>query len=334
MFTGCSFSGDKLALYSPQDTINFNYNNISTNNSFWMTNEKICYLEDYLFQFYSMVTEKEKSIICGNGGYGFGTVQQYGNSIYMLDEIKFIDEGNSNYLLKVYDIKTKKTEDITILKNCENYLLLNETVFYLQYDWSKTPRKLSLHSYSPDLDTHTTIRNDVLSFGVIDDRLVYAIKEENIVSIFKYDEGNMSSEKIGEFPIEYSNEIAFSEDVSFCYTSDYVLVEYTDWENDSSTIWKYAFATNDVSQISFDGCINDFISYDKYSYLAIYEDKDTEMNCIYRLSNDSNELLKIGQFDGGCDLFVGSDEGTYALQHNEAAFIYISNEGDLKIVHE
>lgn len=334
MFTGCSFAGDKSALYSPQGTINFNYNNISANNSFWMTNENICYLEDFLYQCYSTVTEKEKSIICANSGYGLGAVQQYGNLIYMLDLNKYIDEYNSIYLLKVYDIKTKKTEEITVLKNCDNYLLLNETVFYLQKDWTQTPRKLSLHSYSPDLDTHTTIRNDVLSFGVIDDHLVYATKEENIVSIFKYDEGNMSSEKIGEFPIECSNDVDFNEYAIICYTSNYVLVEYTDWENDTSTIWKYAFVTNDVSQISFDGCINDFISYDKFSYLAIYEDKDTEMNCIYRLSNDSNELLKIGQFDGGCDLFVGSDEGTYALQHNEAAFIYISNEGDLKIVHE
>lgn len=94
MFTGCSFAGDKSALYSPQGTINFNYNNISANNSFWMTNENICYLEDFLYQCYSTVTEKEKSIICANSGYGFGTVQQYGDSIYMLDEIKFIDEVN------------------------------------------------------------------------------------------------------------------------------------------------------------------------------------------------------------------------------------------------
>lgn len=330
----CSCSGNKSTLYSPQETINFNYNNISTKNAFWMTNENLCYLEDYLFQDYYMVTEKEKIRICGNGGDGFGIIQQYGDLLYMLDEKDIIDKNNFHYLLKVYDIKTKKTENITVLKNCDNFLLLNETVFYLQYDWSQNNRKLSLQSYSLDLDTQTTIKNDVLSFGVIDDHLVYATKEKSIVSIFMHDEGNMSSEKIGEFSIESSDDVAFNDDISFCYTSDYVLVEYTDYENASSTIWKYQFATNDVGQVSFDGCINDFISYDKYSYLAISEDENTDINCIYRLSNDSNELFKIGQIDGGCDLFVGSDEGTYALRHQDATFIYFTNQGDLITVHE
>ena len=75
MFTGCSFAGDKSTLYSSQGTINFNYNNISADNDFWVTNENICYLRDYLFQDYYMVTEKEKIRVGSTGGGGWGIIQ-------------------------------------------------------------------------------------------------------------------------------------------------------------------------------------------------------------------------------------------------------------------
>ena len=91
---------NKTKLFNEQSNINLNYNNIIAYNSFWLTNDSICYLQDSLIQNYYMVTTKSKIKICQNGGMGYGKIQRYGQRIYLLDEIGTDDEFTSNFRLK------------------------------------------------------------------------------------------------------------------------------------------------------------------------------------------------------------------------------------------
>ena len=316
--------------YVKQDQIELNYNNISAHNDFWLTNESICYLEDNLVQNYYMATENGRSRLCSNGGYGFGIIQQYGNRIYMLDESDYIDEANEDYLLKYYDLDTKKTKEITSSRNCDNYLVLDEIVYYLKYNWTDDARILSLHSYSMDSQAHAEIHASVLSFGVIENSLVYLTEQDGTVSVYRYDQSEGRSDQCGQFSLEIADTVKFREDVIASYTPDYLLLAFVNDADESAIIWKYTFETGTVDEIKLGGFLWDFIAYEEYSYLALQE---KEISTIFQMENATGDTTKIGEMEGGCSLFVGSDAGVYVLSHNTGKLFYSSKQSEPTLVY-
>jgi hypothetical protein len=327
----CSCSANS-ALYHTQEEIKFNYNNISAYNDFWLTNESVCYLDDSLIQNYYILSEKGKSKISSNSGYGFGVIQNYGSKIYMLDECKSIDEYNSMYLLKVYDVESGKLSDVATIKNCDNFLILNEYVFYLQYNWTDNSRRLSLRVFRPDSGEHFAINDAVLSFGVIGSDLFYASEEDNKVSVFRYDVKNDLSVSCGGFLLDTTDIETFKQHVIVSYVPNYIMFTCSNYQDVTSTIWKFSLEEKNVSKVEQNFCITNFISYDQCSYFTMFDAEEENVTQIYKMANDTNETVKIGEIEGECSLFVGSDEGVYVLQYNENVLRYLSNQCTSKTV--
>ena len=327
----CSCSVEPTT-YKNQEKVSMNYNNITNYCDFWMTTDSICYLEDSLVQTYFMVDKNSKTKIGTNNGYGFGKIQRYEEKIYMLDELDNIDEYNSKFELKCYDNNDKRLEAICSIKNCDNFLVLDESIYYLEYTWINDFRKLALKRFSVDSKEYATIKDDVISFGVIDNCLYYVTEENNMMMVLKYDIENEESIRCGDFSTE-GFDVKTINTLRASYTQNNILLSWVDYENETSTIFSYSFEQNALSSRKIEGYIDGFASYNANSYFIIYSEKSKNSE-LYMLNNKTNEITKITEIQGEGSLFVGSDEGVYVLRNKDNNLVFYSNEGNTQIVYE
>ena len=326
----CSCSTSNT-IYEESEIIGMNYNNISNYNGFWLTSDSICYLDGSIIQNYYLIDKNAKTKICTSSGYGSGKVQRYGNKIYILDEDDFVNECNSKFKLKVYDVNSKETTTIFSIKNCDNFLVLDDDIYYLEYSWENNERSLTLKKYSDNSNNHDTIKNEVLSFGVIKNNIFYIVEEENNIVVFRYDNETKSSIRSGEFSSETINAKNFTDSVRVSYTDEYLLFSWIDYENEKSEILKYSLKNNTINSITVEGYMDGFISYDNCSYFIISNEQSNNSE-LYKFNNDTHEINKITEFLGEGSLFVGSDEGAYVLEYNSNVLKYYSDQGDSQII--
>lgn len=327
----CSCSTNSTP-YKNQELIAMNYNNITNYCDFWLTTDSICYLEDSLIQKYFMVDKNSKTKIGVNNGYGFGKIQRYEEKIYMLDESDIIDEHNSKFELKCYDNIDKKLEVICSIKNCDNFLVLDESIYYLEYTWINDFRKLTLKRFSIDSKEYATIKEDVISFGVIDNCLYYVTEENNMMMVLKYDIESEESIRCGCFSTE-GFVVSTINTLRASYTQNNIFFSWTDYENETSTILSYSFEQNALSSRKIEGCIDGFASYNANSYFIISSEKSKNSE-LYMLNNKTDEITKITEIQGEGSLFVGSDKGAYVLRNKDNNLVFYSNEGNTRVVYK
>lgn len=334
LFFVCSCSAEP-ATYKNQENVNMNYNNITNCTHFWLTTDSICYSKDILslnwFLTDKYSTEKIDEIVSCNH------VQIYGEKIYLLDSVSFVDERNSKYELKAYDVDFKKTEKVCSLENCENFLLLDEVVYYSENTWTDDIPELTLKKFSINSNKHAVIGSGVVSFGVIDDSLCYVVKDNNRMVIFKYNAENGTSVNCGEFSSEEiqmpDDDYFFLNNLKVSYTPDYLYFTWIDYENETSTILSYSFEQNTLKNRKIEGYIDGFASYDANSYFIVSSEK-TGNSELYMLKNKTDEITEITEIQGEGSLFVGSDEGVYVLKHKDNNLVFYSNGGIARIVYE
>ena len=326
----CSCS-TSTTTYEESEKIGMNYNNISNYNGFWLTSDSICYLDGSIIPKYYLIDKNAKTKICMSSGYGSGKIQRYDNKIYILDEVDFVNECNSKFKLKVYDVNLKETTTIFSIKNCDNFLVLDGDIYYLEYSWENNVRVLTLKKYSDNLNKYDTIKNGILSFGVIKNNIFYIAEEENNIVIFRYDNETKSAIRSGEFSLESINAKNFTDNVRVSYTDDYLLFSWIDYKSEKSEILKYSFKNNTLNNITVEGYIDGFISYDNCSYFIISYERSNNSE-LYKFNNDTNEIFKIAKFLGEGCLFVGSDKGAYVLEYNSNVLKYYSDQGNSQII--
>ena len=312
---------------APPDGANMNYNNIGFGRDYWLDNDSYCYLSTSLSRVYYIIDEHSKTRIGSNGGYGGGSIQKYGNKIYMLHCVDNVDDYNSTYELKLYDVNFAETTMLTSINNCETFLVLDETVYYLEYSWVNDSKISTLKKYSVDSKKHETIKEKIISFGIKENSVFYLAEENNEISIYKYNAESESSIKQGEFYLDEDYILELQELEAVSYTPDYLLFKIPNYENvTSSKIFKYSFKNNDLISIDFDEFIDNFISYNSYSYFTTYN-KNSDISKLYKMDNNTNEIVQLQTIKGLCaSLFVCSDNGTYVYEFEDCDLNYYSNE--------
>lgn len=311
------------ARFIPQEGIGMNYNNISAYNDFWLTDESVCYLEDNLLQYYCLLDSNKKSIIASNEGFGFGKIQRYGDKIYMLDETASINEKNSLFELKCYDVNTRKIVRLCSMNNCDNYIILGDTVFYLEYKWTDGGRVKSLKKCKIDNNTHVLIEENVISFGVIGNTLFYLAEKSGCISLFKFDVDNECSSCCKELELSIDAMDEHKESVIVCYTTDHLLISLTDYTLQTSQIYVQSLVDDFCSELEVNGCIDQFVSYDKKTYYMISSD-ESKYSTLYMFDNQQNETFELAQILGQGSMFVGSDAGVYVLEYADNVLKYYS----------
>ncbi len=312
---------------APPDGANLNYNNIGFGGDHWLDSKSYCYLSASLIRTYYMVNENSKTRIDSNGGYGDGIIQKYGDKIYMLHCIDNVDVNNSTYELNLYNVSSSKTTTLTSINNCKTFLILSETVYYSEYSWINDSKIITLKKYSIASKEHTTIEEKIISFGVKENSVFYLTEENDMISIYKYNDETNSSIKQGEFSLDKDAVWYLQEIESISYTSDYLLFKIPKYENEtSSKIFKYSFDSNSLISIDFDGYVDNFVAYNNYSYFTTYND-NTDISKLYKINNVINEIVQLQTINGMCaSLFVCSDDGAYVYELKDCDLNYYSNE--------
>lgn len=308
-----------------------NYNNISNYCGFWLTDDSICYLDDSLVQVYYMVGENSKTKIGITNGYGFGMIQRYEGEIYILDVSKVIDEYNSSFELKCYDIDSKNIETIATVKNCDNFLVLNDSVYFLEYTWNKEYRTLALKKLTVEAKENLQIANNVISFGVTESYLHYITYENNRMFIYKYDNKTENSVLCGDFSTE-GFEIEKENTLKASYTPNCIFLSYINYVNQETAILKYSFEHQALNTITVEGYIDSFVSYDLNSYFIV-SSENSDNSKVYMFKNETDEITEIAEIKGEGRLFAGSDKGVYVLRNEENDLVFYSNEGDIQDVY-
>ena len=327
-FTSCLGNSE---FYVTQEGIEMNYNNISSYNDFWLTNDSFCYLNNSLIQEYVLVNESSKTKIGTNNGYGFGKIQKYKDRIYMLNECRAIDDYNSEYELKLFDIKSGKTFSICSIRNCDNFFILNDVLYYLEYKWTEEGRGLTLKEYVFDSCQENTIAKDVLSFGVIKDSVFYVVGKNDMITAFKYNNELEFSIECGKFALENKSVSDIKNSVEVSYTPKCLLLSWVDYKTETSIVLKYSFKDDILSKMHIKGCIDSFISYNEFSYFIVSYEQQPDSK-LYKFNNISNEITPIAQIVGEGSLFVGSDDGVYVLENTSGFLKYYFEQGSSRIV--
>ncbi len=334
MLSLCSCS-TKDTVYNNTETIELNYNNISNHCELALSTDRMCYLNNYLIQPYFMADKDSKSIIGLNGGYGDGKVQIYGNKIYMMHIYK-TSQTDDKYELKCYDVDTKKTEKICEVKNLNNFLILDETLYYLEESGVGTPYyALTLKEYSFGAENHSTVKDNVIAFGVKDNSLHYVIEENGKIAIMCYDAEIEASVKCGEFSVDgFKPETHYLYPTYVSFTSSGVFFKWGNQKDGKTVVTKYSFAENTAENIAFDGYIEYFISFDKNTYFILSDEwyEESAESVLFVLDNATNEYTEIAKFQGNGSLFVGSDNGAYVSIYNDDSVVYYSNDGESQVV--
>ncbi|MBR6513266.1 MAG: hypothetical protein IKT46_00390 [Clostridia bacterium] len=325
----CSCSAN--ATYKNHETINMNYNNITNYCDVWLTSDSICYLEHSIGQKYYMVDNTSKTKISENGGYGFGMIRRYDDNIYMLNETSSIDEYNSEFELVCYDVNTKNTEKLCSVKNCDNFLVLHKTVYYLEYNLNNEYRVLTLKKIPVNSKQDIVIASNVVSFGVIDNCLYYIAEDNGTLSVMKYNAENDDTVECGDISID-GFDIKNGDTLKASFTADCIYLLKIDYTRAKTRIFKYSFEQDTLSDNAVDGYIDSFASYDANSYFIVSSEK-SDNSKLYMLNNKTDEATKIADVLGEGSLFVGSDDGVYVLRQHNNSVVFYSNDGTSQVVY-
>lgn len=323
-FSSCRTSRMECA---PPDGANLNYNNIGFGRDYWLDSDSYCYLSTSLLREYYIIDEHSKAKIASSGGNGGGSIQKYGQEIYMLHEVDSIDDENSTYELNLYNIHSAKTITLTSISNCRTFLVLDGTVYYLEYSWGHISKTSTLKKYSIDSKKHETIKERIISFGVIENSIFYLVEESGNVVVYQYNDESGDSVRQGDFYLGEDDIWNLQEIEGVSYTSDYLLFKIANYEMEaSSKIFKYSFQNNSLIVMDFDEYIDHFISYNHCSYFTSYNE-NTDISKLYKMNNHTDEIVQLQTIEGMCaSLFVCSDNGAYVYELKDSDLNYYSNE--------
>lgn len=230
-----------------------------------------------------------------------------------IDNLSFQYTGNDNYVLKNIFMNIEHNQKIAIVGRNDF-------------------RKLTLKRFSIDSKEYTTIEDNVISFGVIDNCLYYVAEEDNLIMVLKYDIENEESIRCGDFLAE-EFDVKTINNMKVSYTQNNIFFSWIDYENETSTILKYSFGQNALNRTKMEGYIDGFVSYKANSYFIISSEKSDNSE-LYMLNNKTDEITKITEIQGEGSLFVGSDDGVYVLRNKDNNLVFYSNYGNTQVVYK
>lgn len=304
----------------PPDGATINYNNTVSNNGYWLSSNSVCYLTTPVFHTYSYLIDQDSKTQIKSLGKSCRAIQRYGSKIYMLTAIDNTDEQNSICELMVYDVDKKETSILTSINNlnpCERFLVLDRTLYYSTYRWNDTAFISTLKKYSIDTQTHETVKDDIISFGVINGSIYYLAKENESVNVCKYS-SDSAHIKQGEFILANDDIETLKQLSDASYTQKYIMFALSDYisESETSRIFKYSFEDNSLKVIEFNGYINNFISYDNRSYFTTHNEMSA-VGKLYMIENDTEQITLLQTLNGAyISIFVCSDNGAYVYEDN------------------
>ena len=307
--------------YVPQENISYNYNNIcAQSSSYWLENDAA-----YSLSMFSNVIKKADKdglhTLVSNMDSTVPCPVKSGDLIYLLDITDPFDE-KIQYTLKSYNVKTDETKSCVTFdaRSIDSYIILGDYLFFADQEIFYEERMptvipTDLKCVSIKTGNCTTVAEDILGFGVVNEKVRYVFDSLYTHGIYEYDTEREESALIGEFTYPLYRDDQFRTAVNF--TSDQVIFILDSFEDDKpiSRLVKHDISSgktdtfmNDVADITY------AVAFEKYVFVTA-KDPDGEDYHLFRVSLDSLEAEDMGKVHRWSDLFVSSDDTVYIANY-------------------
>lgn len=314
-FTGCQYKGSVNEINIKSINYN-NYPNFRSSCDLWVNNDVYLYNSD---GFYNMRT------FCYQNGNRVKLLESndfinetYGGRILPMNDFAYFSttSGDNNQNFYKFSFPNQSYEKITTIKGYLDWIATPEYIVYIQFlnEESSLP---DLFVYIIDKDTTFTICNDVLSFGIVDNKIRYLTSlNAHTLASFEYDHTSNISNKIGEIQVAIDNQYPICN-----FTSNYTIIAKAD-----------SYDWSKITVHSFDGLsheyrlpkpIQQFVAGENFAYAVCYETEEYSTtsvrhkdNGIYKinLANGSYEVIET-LADEDTEIHVVSDDEIYITQH-------------------
>jgi hypothetical protein len=317
--------------YIPQENLNFNYNNITADNSyFWLTNKEGYYSEApfMTINYYSITNQGRRKITSASNGAS-AKVQAYDDQLLMLD---FHNEDL--YRLHSYDLDTGTHKILGYVENVHTFFKLYDRIFYLQEDYSGDELCQALYVCDLDGDTKKLILEDVFAAGVSNGKLVYLKRNQNEFAVYHYEDADGESRLLGRFACQVDEEKEYIES-GVNFTTNQVILTVSG--QTQSRLVCFDLRNGQVFEHMVEGLIWSAIAYENYAFLIVLEnpqlDTDEWVNLIVRVNLQDGAMDTISEIHGGLtDSFVASDDCVYVSNSLEGGIYRIDADGSKSLV--
>lgn len=327
--TGCSTN----EFYLPQDQISPNYNNVSVDNSFWLTKD-VCYYSDaplFEFQYYGLTAEGRKQLCTSSSG-SFAKVHYNDDTLYMLDygAANGIEEA---FRLHSYHTISKEHNVLTHLKDVASFFVHKEYLYYDQEYDNGTSWEQPLWVYSLKDGTTKKIAQNIFQMGIMKDTPVFLEKNDEVFQLYNYDPIQGETQLLGDFSVPLSHGEVIMDFVSF--TSEQVILTVS--MNGRSRVVCYNIGSDQISSYVVDGDISSLIAYEKFAFMISTDwdyDKelDEQQHTVSRICLSTGTLEQITKLEGMVEAFVGSDDSVYLYMVSVEELYNYNINGDKQLV--
>lgn len=283
-----------------------------------MNNDSVLFSDGETLQSFCLADKDGKRAIAPNYGKE-GKIQQYEDTVYMLETINNTDQKNSEYLLKSHNLKTQQTVEIMVLKNVCNFFVFKDNVFLKTYKAQDEGmvfylKRLDLNSKKTEI-----ICDNVMSFGVIEDKITYLVAENEKIKIGQYFAEKGTKTVLGAIPLKSGTYNSAFDMNYYAFTKDNIIIASNSADN-TALIHVYSNQTKLVQTLKRENSIISLAAGEGYSYF-MEKSKDGSKSFVYKMNNNAAEALEIGEIEGVAEgVFVGSDEGAYVKTANAINF--------------
>lgn len=320
-----SFSGcNNIANNNTFDTKNMKFENINYNNYFnnWSNNNLWINNDIYLYGYDGFYNIKTFAYHNGNKVKLFESNdfinETYYGEIFPINDFAYFttstDDNNQNFYK--FSFANQSYEKLFTTSNYSEWMgTLNYIAFSQYRDEELTLTDLLI--YNINKGTTTLICNDILSFGIVDNKIRYLTSlNADTLALFEYDHTNDKSNKIGEISVEIKDEFPI-----YNFTNDYTTIA----QYDSDDYRKITVYSSDGStyKYSLPKPVQQFVAGEHFAYAVCYETEEYSSTAV---RHKDNGIYKINLADGSYELVetianddtkihVVSDDEIYITQY-------------------
>ncbi len=304
----CACSDNRT--YIKQDEINFNYNNISAGSpSYWIEGDAFFYSQhNFVFDIYKMNDNGRQQIASSsNPDVDFHV---YDGKLYYDNTASFLDD---TYIIKSYDLTTRKTSTVAKIKTerlC-NYFIVGDIIF-AETGYEENFQR-DLQCVSLKTEETAMIAKNIVTCGIVNDKIRYVKQINDSYSVFEYDEVNNRSISLGTFNIKLSANEEISPFANF--TLDKVILTV-----DDSRLLIFNISDSTLKTCTPGQSVYSAVAYSDYLFF-------TDNNSLSRLCIDTLEIEKIAEFRDITNVFVTSDDDAYISILGKDEILHCTSDG-------
>ncbi len=310
--TGCKNNVSVNEIYF--ESLNYNnYYNFRCSCDLWVNDDIYLYNSD---GFYNMRTfaHQNGSRVKLLESNNFINETYYGEILPINDFAYFTtstDDNNQNFYK--FSFANQSYEKLFTISSYSEWMGTIDYIAFSQYR-DEELAQTDLFVYNVNKDTTVSICNDILSFGIVNNKIRYLTSlNTDTLALFEYDHTNDKSNKIGEISVKIKYEFPI-----YNFTNDYTTIA----QYDSDDYRKFTVYSSNGSTYEYDlpKSIQQIVAGENFAYAVCYETKEYTSTAV---EHKDNGIYKINLAEGSYDVVetVANDDTEIHIVSDDEIYI-------------